>query len=110
MCVKTDLLPFVFAFADPFKHSKPGLFCVRNGHRLELGWCIEAGYDFAHRFFAGRTICERFGREWPAQREPPAAYFALTFAQLVFVQWHTSNFDFRLPNVEQENQFVNVIA
>ena len=100
MRVKTDLLAFVLALADLFKHRKSGLFGVGNGHRLEFGWRIEAGNDFAHPLFAGWTICERSGRQRPAQREPSATDLAVAFAQLVFVKRHETNFDCGLPIVE----------
>src|SRR5208282_536252 len=86
--LSTALLPFVFALADLFKHGETGLFRVGDGQRLELVRRIEGGNDFAHRLFARRTMRQRLGRKRPAQREFPAAYLAVAFAQLVFVKRH----------------------
>ena len=81
-------LPLVFTLAETLEHSEPGLLGVRNGQRLELVRRIEGGNDFAHRLFARRTMRQRFGRKWPAQREFPAADLAAALAQFVFVKGH----------------------
>lgn len=86
--VFAGLLPLVFALADFFEHGEPGLFCVRDGQRLEFVRRTETGKNFAHRLFARRTIRERLGRERTVQGEFPAADLAVAFAQFVFVKGH----------------------
>ncbi len=89
---KSVLLFFIFALAEPFIDLETGLLRVRHRQRLELVRRTEVGKDFAHRFFAGRAMRERLGRERTVQREFPAADLAVALAQLVFVKRHKINF------------------
>ena len=85
------LLPFVFAFAHLFEHGEAGFLRVGDGERLELFRRTERGENLAHRLLARRAIRQRLGGQWAVQGEFSTAHLAVTFAQFVFVNRHSTN-------------------
>jgi hypothetical protein len=81
-------LPLVFPLVDALENGKPGFLGVSDGKWLELYRRIKSGKDFAHGFFARRTVGQRLGGERSPQGELPAAHLAIAFAEFVFVDGH----------------------
>src|SRR6185369_1370029 len=89
----SPLLSLVFAFPHPFQHRKTRFLGVRNRHFPRR---IKSRKEPAHRFFAGRALGQRGGRNRAAQSKLAATYLAAALAQFVFVKWHPQKITARL--------------